>query len=92
WYQLVEEYTTRKLTFGADKLPALAGLAALFKSLLHSNSLPTYVAGLWREDIANGLIWGAKYNHVNGQRRHFGYTPSDLRAPSWSWASVDGEV
>ncbi|KAK2012848.1 HET-domain-containing protein [Colletotrichum eremochloae] len=106
WYQLVEEYTTRKLTFGADKLPALAGLAALFKSLLHSDSLPTYVAGLWREDIANGLIWGAKYNHVNGQRRHFGYIPSDVcstlveappvnnqpRAPSWSWASVDGEV
>ncbi|KAK1579229.1 uncharacterized protein LY79DRAFT_694412, partial [Colletotrichum navitas] len=59
WYQLVEEYTTRKLSFGTDKLPVLAGIATVVKSLglLDSDNLPTYVAGLWREDIAHGLIW-----------------------------------
>ncbi|KAK2029232.1 HET-domain-containing protein, partial [Colletotrichum zoysiae] len=92
WFRLVEEYTTRKLTVSTDKLPALAGVAALVKSfgLRDGNGSPTYVAGLWREDIARGLIWGAKYDHPDGRKAP--RIDGRPRAPSWSWASVDGEV
>lgn len=98
WYRLVEEYTTRSLTVGTDKLVAVAGVAT---SLKRREPTPTYVAGLWREDLAAGLIWGAKYDHYDG-RKTWGYGLHDEcsvlvhaprgRAPSWSWASVDGPV
>ncbi|KAK7917593.1 heterokaryon incompatibility protein-domain-containing protein [Apiospora marii] len=108
WYKLLEEYTTRSLTVGSDKLPALAGAASLTRSrgLRDGSGSPTYVAGLWREDVARGLMWGAWYDHAEG-RKSPGYADDDKcstlvtapamkngrpRAPSWSWASVDGAV
>ncbi|KAK6850028.1 heterokaryon incompatibility protein-domain-containing protein [Apiospora arundinis] len=108
WYRLLEEYTTRKLTVSTDKLPALAGAATLTQSrgLRDGSGTPTYVAGLWREDLVRGLVWGAEYDHGEG-RKVWGLSSSDRcstlveaplgsngipRAPSWSWASVDGAV
>lgn len=101
WYTLVEEYTTRNFTFSKDKLPAIAGAAALFQE---KPTPATYVAGLWKEDIARGLLWGAHYSHVPG-RKVWGYSSADKcselfvppdqerqRAPSWSWAALDGQV
>lgn len=57
WYRTVEEYTKRRLTVGLDKLIAVAGVAAALKRMAPR---PTYVAGLWRDDLAAGLIWGAE--------------------------------
>ncbi|KAI5856202.1 HET-domain-containing protein [Durotheca rogersii] len=98
WYQLLEEYTTRNFTVFSDKLPALAGAASLFKS---TKPAATYVAGLWKEDIARGLLWGAHYDHMPG-RKVWGISPTDTivelsrppakRAPSWSWAALDGQI
>lgn len=42
-----------------------------------------YLAGLWRDHLAFGLTWA-----VSGSRQP---RPA-YRAPSWSWASVDGEM
>ncbi|KAF2839465.1 HET-domain-containing protein, partial [Patellaria atrata CBS 101060] len=53
WYDIVEKYQTRSLTFITDKLPALSGLAGL----LHKRYRCTYLAGLWREDLQVGLCW-----------------------------------
>ncbi|KAI2463826.1 HET-domain-containing protein [Annulohypoxylon bovei var. microspora] len=98
WYQLLQEYTTRHFTVSTDKLPALAGAAALFK-----NTRPdlTYVAGLWKTDLARGLLWCAHYDHIPG-RKVWGISPTDRisrlarppekRAPSWSWAALDGHL
>ncbi|KAI1402473.1 HET-domain-containing protein [Hypoxylon fuscum] len=96
WYRLLEEYSTRQFTVSSDKLPALAGAAALFKS---TKPTATYVAGIWKEDIAAGLLWCAHYDHMPG-RKVWGisYTdrisklsaPPQIRAPSWSWAALDG--
>ncbi|KAL7622708.1 hypothetical protein AAE478_006386 [Parahypoxylon ruwenzoriense] len=98
WYRLLEEYTTRMFTVSSDRLPALAGAAVLFKS---TKPATTYVAGLWKEDIARGLLWCAHYDHVPG-RKVWGISSSDRiveltvpherRAPSWSWAALDGQV
>lgn len=53
---------------------------------------PTYVAGLWKEDLIRGLLW-----HVEGTtlipKRPAGNTSTFPEAfPSWSWASVGYEV
>ncbi|KAI2620888.1 HET-domain-containing protein [Hypomontagnella submonticulosa] len=98
WYQLLEEYTTRSFTVPTDKLPAVAGAAALFKS---TKPTATYVAGLWKEDIARGLLWCANYYHQPG-RKVWGISsvdkisklskPPKKRGPSWSWAAVDGQI
>lgn len=77
WAALLLVYSSRKLTYSADKLPALAGIAKVYSQLLDDE----YVAGLWRKSMILGLCWqSVRCEAVSG-----GY-----RAPSWSWASVDG--
>lgn len=39
----------------------------------------TYLAGLWREELPRSLFWK-------------GRGPASRRAPSWSWASMNGRV
>lgn len=83
WGLVVKHYTQCKLTKPDDKLVALSGIAKLFQEYLPSD---TYLVGLWKNDLAHGLLW-----------RSVSYAPSPLtlmpgRAPSWSWASVDGTV
>lgn len=74
----------RQLTNHADKLTALSGLAQV---AMNSLSVPPdyYLAGLWRFDLAKGLLWRAigRLDH----RRDTTYQVS-----SWSWASIDGKV
>lgn len=81
WYGLVEAYTERNLCFDDDKLPALSGLARAY-GIQHEG---TYVAGLWSQDLVFGLLW---YKKTDEPLRR----PARYRAPSWSWASVDGPV
>jgi hypothetical protein len=45
----------------------------------------TYLAGLWKNHIVNQLLW-MTYKNLNK-----GY-PKKYRAPSWSWASVNGKI
>ena len=84
WFKTVEDFTNRKLTKGRDRLPALDGLAQRGKDLGRGD----YLAGLWRADMPSALLWrtGAEYKSVDCSR------PTDYRAPSWSWASIQGPV
>jgi hypothetical protein len=76
WHSMLWNYGPRLLTKPSDKLPALSGLARLLSERLDDE----YVAGLWRKSLIEGLLWqGLKVRRV-----------SKCRAPSWSWASVDG--
>jgi hypothetical protein len=88
WYRMVETYTKRNLTNTTDKLPALSGVAKRFAAL----SKDSYVAGLWTNDLPAGMMWNA--TGFLGPREQHGCLkrPSKLRAPSWSWASVDGRI
>ena len=74
YYNLVEEYSSRQLTYNSDKFPAFSGIARL----LHPVVGGSYLAGIWSNDFAQGLCW----HHETFQCRH---TLSD-EAPSWSWA------
>lgn len=87
WYGLVTEYSKRSLTFGSDKLPALSGLARLFARANHDE----YLAGLWRKDLLVGLTWH-KDQRCPSLRRPPPEGEAPRRAPSWSWASCDGEI
>ncbi|KAJ9639921.1 hypothetical protein H2199_006154 [Coniosporium tulheliwenetii] len=84
WLEIVGHYTKTRLTFGSDKLVALAGVAHAIHNYL---SLPenSYLAGHWRIDLELSLLWHVA--HIRLAKR-----PVSYRAPSWSWASVDSEV
>jgi hypothetical protein len=78
WYDLVSAYSCRKLTFPEDRLKAILGLAQLFLRIIRD----VFVWGLWNKDLAAGLLWSV----------HATAPITRLQAPSWSWASIDGEL
>jgi heterokaryon incompatibility protein (HET) len=78
WEELIEGYSSRRLTKSADKLPAMSGLAAKFAQILGDR----YLAGLWESTIFVDLLWTGCYSAT--------WPPGKYRAPSWSWAAVDG--
>lgn len=80
WYGMMEDYSRRELTFEKDRLPALAGMVEVFKK--HVDDVP--LLGLWRGDLANGLLWSACEPRETA--------PSGGGLPSWSWASARGAV
>lgn len=75
WLQLVQSYSQLELTYKTDRLPALSGIAYL----VASKTKGTYIAGLWKEDVAAGLLW-----YVWPCQPAI----STYIAPSWSWASA----
>ncbi|MCJ1470535.1 hypothetical protein MMC07_009181 [Pseudocyphellaria aurata] len=83
WYKMVEDFTKRHLTRESDKFPALSGLVSVFARLTKDR----YVAGLWENDLLVGLLWHASYREGPRLQR-----PPAYRAPSWSWASLDGGI
>ncbi|KAI9162819.1 HET-domain-containing protein [Paramyrothecium foliicola] len=96
-YFVVEEYSRLSLSFEMDKMPALSGIA----TKVAEQTGDTYLAGLWKEDLCLGLLWSADEPSDNPAGRKFDweidYTKSaqvaaQYRAPSWSWASIDGRV
>jgi hypothetical protein len=76
WHSILWTYGHLALTKPSDKLPAISGLARIFAENLND----TYVAGLWRKNLIEGLLWTGLW-----VRQAPVYC-----APSWSWASVDG--
>lgn len=78
WFGILWHYTTCELTDSSDKLSALANVASAYSQILEDE----YVAGLWKSSLIECLCWqSVQCKPVN-----------DYRAPSWSWASVDGLV
>jgi hypothetical protein len=78
-HNTVETYSRRELSRASDRLAAISASAAQFSKKLNDR----YLAGIWSEDLRNGgLHW---YTSELG-------TKVEYEAPSWSWASVTGEV
>lgn len=83
WNKIVERYTACDLTFGSDKLPAISGLAR--RAARQLNSGPNhYLAGLWQTNLVNDLLW-----RVDVETNEYMVA---YRAPSWSWASINGSI
>ena len=84
WKHIVSDYSMCDLTFPSDKLVALSGIAKHMEQLLKID----YWAGLWAFDLIPELIWYIPQPSIPK-------TEADsliYRAPSWSWACLDGEV
>jgi hypothetical protein len=82
WAKIVEAYSARILTFETDRLPALSGLAARFESKHRLE----YIAGLWNHNIVQQLAW-----IQSGGRYRDGWI-WETSAPTFSWASINGEI
>ncbi|PSN60875.1 HET-domain-containing protein [Corynespora cassiicola Philippines] len=80
WFEIVERYSKTELTFATDKLPAISGLARYIQS--HTGK--EYFSGIWEPTFHIGLVWASD--------RHLIKRTTSSRAPSWSWASVDGPI
>ncbi|KAB5540401.1 heterokaryon incompatibility protein-domain-containing protein [Coniochaeta sp. 2T2.1] len=81
YYELVEDYSRRRITQPSDKFPAFSGLARRVEESLGGAE---YVAGLWSTDIVRGLLW----------KQEIGFCEhvTSYRAPSWSWAVTDAQI
>ncbi|GKU20777.1 unnamed protein product [Fusarium langsethiae] len=82
WHKIVENYSKRKLTQSEDRLPAISAIAAIVQKKIGSE----YVAGLWADNIDLDLLW----RRAEPTRAHI--ASSYYIAPSFSWASITGEI
>jgi len=80
WHEWVVLFSSKQLTKSQDKLPACAGFASRYSEAFNV----TYVAGLWKEHLLTDLTWMAA-----GTGRD---TRCEGGAPTWSWASVNGDI
>ncbi|KAL2046410.1 hypothetical protein N7G274_001857 [Stereocaulon virgatum] len=82
WLRIVSAYATRKSSLPSDKLPALSALAAFYAPVFG----PDCYAGIWARSAVQQLCW-----RIPDSRRFF-TRPTQYRAPSWSWAALDGPI
>ncbi|PQE09061.1 heterokaryon incompatibility protein [Rutstroemia sp. NJR-2017a BVV2] len=80
WRKSIEFYSMRMFTNDSDKLRAISGCAQWIKTKTND----VYMAGLWQSDLRTQLFWYSDDRESSSQ--------STYRAPSWSWASVNGRV
>jgi hypothetical protein len=81
WTKILTEYTHRTLSHSKDRLLAISGIATCYSEILNDE----YLAGIWRRDLPAALMW-EKISEEKFPR------PLIYRAPSWSWAAIDGNV
>ncbi|KAH8722520.1 heterokaryon incompatibility protein-domain-containing protein [Phaeosphaeriaceae sp. PMI808] len=86
WNAIVKSYCGTLLTASGDKLVALSGIAKRLMSMIDDD----YIAGMWRKYLESALLWQVEnMEQVDGSPS---LRPAPYRAPSWSWASIDGVV
>jgi hypothetical protein len=78
WTYFVALYASRELSDPNDILLAISGVA----NRLWQRHGGTYMAGLWREHFPSEFMW-----QIRSPPRS---RPLQYRAPSWSWAAIDG--
>jgi Heterokaryon incompatibility protein (HET) len=104
WSRILEKYCTTKLTYGKDKLVAISGLAKRMESILDDE----YISGLWKSILPSQLLWRIEDHEevltffavndegieaaTNNPLRSNASRLAQSRAPSWSWASIDGAI
>ncbi|KAF4446033.1 HET-domain-containing protein [Fusarium austroafricanum] len=87
WWEMVQSYSALNLSYADDKLPALSGIATKMSSRRLD---ATYLAGLWSDSLDLDLLWINKDAMVPGKAVNT--RPSEWRAPTWTWASIDAPI
>ncbi|CAG7557782.1 unnamed protein product [Fusarium equiseti] len=93
WNDFISRYTRSRLSVGSDTLVALQGLVGRIMMMADKRRQsnpdepgPNYVAGLWQDrHFLQSLLWRPKVGSTR-------IRPEAYRAPSWSWASIDGDI
>ncbi|EHK19258.1 uncharacterized protein TRIVIDRAFT_128433, partial [Trichoderma virens Gv29-8] len=79
WHSILNKYTTRQLTEENDRLPAISAIAQAFAAHFKTE----YHAGLWGRFLVHDLMWENWLSNPNATK---------TGAPSWSWATMKGEL
>ncbi|KAI0142290.1 HET-domain-containing protein [Hypoxylon sp. NC0597] len=92
WLRLVTAYSLRTASVECDKLNAIAGIASLPSFI--SSLGPGYFSGMWGYKLARQLTWyTSDWHRTLSEDESFDfYRPTTYRAPSWSWASLEGGI
>ncbi|PMD37159.1 HET-domain-containing protein [Hyaloscypha variabilis F] len=86
WRQIIVQYSPLNLTKASDKLPALSSLA----EQVRRSTNWTYLAGLWKENLLFDILWYRNLVPPLNSCERPNLFP--WRAPSWSWASLGGQI
>lgn len=82
WTSIVGTYSAKDLGYKTDRLPALSGVA---EWMGRRRPKDLYICGHWKSEVHESLLWYPVHrNHDRLFDKNY--------APSWSWASVGGEV
>jgi hypothetical protein len=84
WIDLVEQYTMREMSESSDKLIAISAVAQRLVSVTEGK-WGRYYAGVWEERFFEQLLWTMHTDKIAKR-------PAEYRAPSWSWAAVNGKL
>jgi hypothetical protein len=82
WYRTVQEYSRLQLTYGKDKMPALAALTQNMEQLRANDR---FLAGLWQNTLLLDLLWMVWPSPNTGRLAVW-------RGPTWSWVSSECQV
>ncbi|KAL7952007.1 heterokaryon incompatibility domain-containing protein [Trichoderma barbatum] len=83
WVQIIKGYAKRPLTVATDRLPALAGIGKAIAAAKGYDAAE-YLCGLWEKELEDSFFW-----YLSEPACH---PRPDTRMPTWSWASVSGDV
>ena len=89
WHRLVSRFSQLRLSYEKDVLPATSGPAAQVTEIRRLREPTTYHAGLWSNSFEADLLWYRDRGWEHDQRAS---RPVSYRAPTWSWASVNGPI
>ncbi|KAK8137310.1 hypothetical protein PG984_005250 [Apiospora sp. TS-2023a] len=92
WWAVTGQYTQLSLTFRKDMLLALSGIARRIGEVRPAGD---YLGGIWKSTLPYGLLWFVPHLKLDDRSTDLYPHPhhaSDLRVPSWSWASVVGPI
>lgn len=98
WTWIVSGYSRTFLSFEADKLIAISGIAKELIPIDYDQDAEQqpYLAGMWRANLQNELCWYIDDMERTPEAMEDGaknaYTNRDYIAPSWSWASTDEPI
>lgn len=79
WRVAFQELAVRYFTHSSDVFPSLSG----FASAIEIPELGKYLAGVWENSPFISMFWFPRWSQDEG---------SPYIAPSWSWASVEGQT
>jgi hypothetical protein len=65
WYHVLNTYSSRMISFDDDKITAIGGIPGIISQPVEGE----LVEGIWKNDLARGLLWTVKLGSPISERR-----------------------